>query len=74
MCQERFAWQAAQKARGGNLAASPAAGVVDHVGRVFGHPDLYVLDGAVVPRAIGLNPSKTIAALAERAVALIIKE
>ena len=57
---------------GCGMAASPAAGVVDHAGRVFGHPGLYVLDGAIVPRAIGLNPSKTIAALAERAVALMI--
>jgi cholesterol oxidase len=57
---------------GCGMAASPAAGVVNHAGRVFGHPDLYVLDGAIVPRAIGLNPSKTIAALAERAVALMI--
>jgi cholesterol oxidase len=55
------------------MAASPAAGVVDHAGRVFGHPNLYVLDGAIVPRAIGLNPSKTIAALAERAVAMIVR-
>lgn len=57
---------------GCGMAASPAAGVVDHAGRVFGHPGLYVFDGAIVPRAIGLNPSKTIAALAERAVALML--
>ena len=57
---------------GCGMAASPAAGVVDHAGRVFGHPGLYVLDGAIVPRAIGLNPSKTIAALAERAVELMV--
>lgn len=31
-------------------------------------------DGAVVPTAIGLNPSKTIAALAERLAALIVEE
>ena len=59
---------------GCGMAASPAAGVVDHAGRVFGHPGLYVLDGSIVPRAIGLNPSKTIAALAERAVALMLNE
>jgi cholesterol oxidase len=51
---------------GCNMAASSAAGVVDDLGRVFGHPGLYVADGAIVPRPIGLNPSKTIAALAER--------
>ncbi|MBY5943331.1 MULTISPECIES: GMC oxidoreductase [unclassified Halomonas] len=43
-------------------------GVVDHAGEVFGYPRLYVLDGAIVPRALGLNPSRTIAALAERAM------
>jgi cholesterol oxidase len=59
---------------GCNMAAGPAAGVVDHGARVFDHPGLYVADGAIVPRAIGLNPSKTIAALAERAAALILKE
>jgi cholesterol oxidase len=41
-------------------------GVVDHRGEVFGHPRLYVADGAILPKAIGLNPSRTIAALAER--------
>lgn len=59
---------------GCGMAASAAAGVVDHAGRVFGHPHLYVLDGSIVPRAIGLNPSKTIAALAERAVELMLSE
>ncbi|KAA0017063.1 FAD-dependent oxidoreductase [Antrihabitans cavernicola] len=59
---------------GCNMAASPAAGVVDHAGRVFGHPGLYVMDGSIIPRAVGRNPSKTIAAVAERAVELLIAE
>ena len=49
-------------------------GVVDHKGEVFGYRNLYVADGAIVPEAIGLNPSKTIAALAERIAALISAE
>lgn len=57
---------------GCRMAASAAAGVVDHRGEVFGHPGLYVSDGSVVPRPIGLNPSKTIAALAERSAALML--
>ncbi len=57
---------------GCGMAASPAAGVVDHQGGVFGHPGLHVLDGSIVPRAIGLNPSKTIAALAERGIEYIL--
>ncbi|MGW6378045.1 GMC family oxidoreductase [Rhodococcus sp. NPDC055112] len=59
---------------GCNMAAAPAAGVVDHACRVFGQDGLYVMDGAVIPRAIGRNPSKTIAAVAERAVALLLAE
>jgi len=57
---------------GCNMSSSPATGVVDHSGQVFGHDRLYVLDGAIVPRPIGLNPSKTIAALAERACAIML--
>ncbi|KAG6009924.1 hypothetical protein E4U21_000695 [Claviceps maximensis] len=51
-------------------------GVTDHRGRVFTgrtasetHAGLVVVDGAVVPGALGVNPLATIAALAERAVA-----
>ncbi len=51
---------------GCNMGTGPANGVVNHKGEVFGYPNLYVADGAIIPRAIGLNPSRTIAALAER--------
>lgn len=44
------------------------SGVVNHLGEVFGYPGLYVADGAILPQALGLNPSRTIAALAERIV------
>jgi cholesterol oxidase len=56
---------------GCNMGNSAADGVVDHSGAVFGYPGLYVMDGAIVPRALGLNPSRTIAALAERCMALM---
>ena len=46
----------------------PGAGVVDDRGKVHGYDGLYVLDGSIVPTALGVNPSKTIAALAERGV------
>ena len=59
--------------RGGcNMADDPHHGVVDHRGQVFNYPGLYVADGAIVPRAIGINPSKTIAALAERVAELMV--
>ncbi len=58
---------------GCNMGRSPADGVVDHRGEVFGYPGLFVLDGAIVPEAVGVNPSRTIAALAERAMAELAK-
>jgi cholesterol oxidase len=50
------------------MADDPAEGVVDSYGAVHGVDGLYVLDGSIVPTALGVNPSKTIAALAERGV------
>lgn len=41
-------------------------GVCDGYGEVFGHPGLYVADGAAMPGPVGANPSLTIAALADR--------
>jgi cholesterol oxidase len=58
---------------GCNMGASPADGVVDHRGEAFGYPRLHVLDGAIVREAVGVNPSRTIAALAERAMGEIAK-
>jgi cholesterol oxidase len=54
---------------GCRMGGTPDVGVVDHLGQVFGYPRLYVIDGAVVPTALGRNPSHTIAALAERMAA-----
>lgn len=48
------------------MADDSENGVVDDAGRVYNYPGLHVLDGSIVPTALGLNPSKTIAALAER--------
>jgi cholesterol oxidase len=56
------------------MAAAPGAGVTNHLGEVFGHKNLFVMDGSVIPRAIGRNPSKTIAALAERSCDTLIEE
>jgi cholesterol oxidase len=56
------------------MADDPANGVVDEFGRVHGYPGLRVLDGSIVPTSLGVNPSKTIAALAERGVANLVEE
>ncbi|HZF40122.1 MAG TPA: GMC family oxidoreductase [Blastocatellia bacterium] len=58
---------------GCNMGVDATSGVVDHRGEVFGYPNLFVADGAIIPEAIGLNPSRTIAALAERIAALITR-
>ncbi|HVR39353.1 MAG TPA: GMC family oxidoreductase [Thermoanaerobaculia bacterium] len=53
---------------GCNMGTTPQNGVVDHRGEAFGHKGLYVADAAIIPRPIGRNPTRTIAALAERIV------
>lgn len=59
---------------GCGMADDPRHGVVDARGRVHGHPGLYVADGAVFPGPVGLNPSRTIAALAEHVAASMVAE
>ncbi len=57
---------------GCNMGATVADGVVNHWGEVFGYRNLFVIDGAIIPRPLGVNPSRTIGALAERAAAMIV--
>ncbi|MBO0851214.1 MAG: GMC family oxidoreductase, partial [Pseudonocardia sp.] len=58
---------------GARIAGNPEAGVVNVDGEVFGHPGLYVLDGAALPGATGANPSSTIAAFAERCIEVAVR-
>ncbi len=55
---------------GAVIGATPAEGVVDPYHRVYGHPGLHVVDGAAVCANLGVNPSLTITAQAERALSL----
>ncbi len=56
---------------GAVIAGSPAEGVVDARHRVFGYENLLICDGSVVPANVGVNPSLTITALAERAMSFV---
>jgi choline dehydrogenase-like flavoprotein len=49
------------------MGRDSAKAAVDPYGRAFDHPNLFVVDAAVLPTSAGVNPSLTIAALALRA-------
>jgi len=56
---------------GAVIGQSAQTGVVDERHRVFGYENLLVCDGSVVPANVGVNPSLTITALAERAMSFV---
>jgi cholesterol oxidase len=53
------------------IADSSTNGVVDSQHRVFGYHTMYICDGSVIAANLGVNPSLTITALAERAMSFI---
>ena len=55
---------------GAAIGDSPQTGVIDPYQRVYGYPTLSVMDGAAVSANLGVNPSLSITAQAERAAAL----
>ncbi|HKT01294.1 MAG TPA: GMC family oxidoreductase [Rugosimonospora sp.] len=55
---------------GAVVGDSRDTGVIDPYHRVWGYPGLSVVDGASVSANLGVNPSLTITALAERAMSL----
>jgi cholesterol oxidase len=55
---------------GAVISDSPERGVVDPYHRVWNYPGLHVVDGAAISANLGVNPSLTITAQAERAMAL----
>ena len=66
---------------GCGLGEDAATGVVNHKCQVFDgkgeesvHSGLYVCDGSVIPRSIGVNPLLTITALAERAMVHLARD
>ncbi|KAF9400331.1 hypothetical protein BGZ94_005492, partial [Podila epigama] len=65
---------------GCGMANTGAEGVTNHKGQVFTgqgeevYEGLYVMDGAIMPMSLGVNPFLTISALAERACALLARD
>lgn len=53
------------------MGDSPETGVIDAEHRIYGYDGLYVMDGSAVSSNPGVNPSLTITAMTERAVAKI---
>jgi cholesterol oxidase len=53
------------------MGKGPDEGVIDPYGRVFNYDGLFVVDGSMIPANPGINPSLTIAALAEHAMSAI---
>lgn len=67
------------KGFGDNFCYHPLGGCVlgkatDEVGRVKGHKNIYVQDGALIPGSAGVNPYVFITGLAERNMAAILKK
>jgi cholesterol oxidase len=52
------------------IGDSPATGVIDPYHRVWNYPTLHIVDGASVTANLGVNPSLTITAQAERAMSM----
>ena len=50
------------------IGTSPQEGVIDPYQRLFGHEGLHVADGSAISANLGVNPSLTITAQAERAM------
>ncbi len=60
---------------GAPIGETKETGVIDAKNEVFGHPGLYVCDGSMIPANLGVNPSLTITAISEHAMAQIpVKE
>ncbi|MBZ0271952.1 GMC family oxidoreductase [bacterium] len=56
---------------GAAMGATARTGVISDKNEVFGYPNMFVCDGSAVPANLGVNPSLTITAIAERAMSFI---
>lgn len=53
------------------IGKDPDHGVIDVRHQVFGYSNMYVVDASAIPANLGVNPSLTITAMAERALGFI---
>lgn len=56
---------------GAVMGKDRTTGVIDRNNKVFGYPNMFVIDGAMISANPGVNPSLTITAIAEHAMAQI---
>ena len=52
------------------IGSDVKSGVIDPYHRVFNYPTLHIVDGSTITANLGVNPSLTITAQAERAMSL----
>jgi choline dehydrogenase-like flavoprotein len=53
---------------------NPASAVVDRDCRLFGHPNVFVVDGSILPTSLGVGPALTIMANALRVARVVASE
>ncbi len=53
------------------MGSDKSTGVIDKYHRVFGYENMYVVDASSIPANLGVNPSLTITAMAERAMSYV---
>ncbi|MEO7283518.1 GMC oxidoreductase, partial [Gelidibacter sp.] len=56
---------------GAVMGENPTTGVIDKDNKVFGYQNMFVIDGAMISANPGVNPSLSITAIAEHAMAQI---
>jgi len=64
---------AAHPLGGCRMARTAELGATDPTGRVFGYEGLYCFGSSIIPTSLGVNPSLTIAAVAERCAEALVR-
>ncbi|KAK1288100.1 Long-chain-alcohol oxidase FAO1 [Acorus calamus] len=74
----RYRSTSVQLLGGCNSGSNPSLGVCNSNGQVFSHEDvhegLYICDASVIPCSVGINPSLTIATVAEHISQCLVKD